>query len=120
LRPYAQKADREGNVLMWGIVGAQKEIVMAARRAIATVEEVVDRLDAPPNSVVLPAWIWSAVCPASGGAFPSYALGYYGRDNAFYKQWDSISRDRETFLQWIRKHIQGTKNFDQFRQSLYA
>src|SRR5271168_5049150 len=78
---HAQQADRKGNVLLWGIVGVQKEVVMAARRAIVTVEEIVDRLAARPNSVVLPAWVVSAVCEVRGGAFPSYALGYYHRDN---------------------------------------
>src|ERR1700719_3873109 len=46
---HAQKADRKGNVLIWGIVGVQKEIVLAARRSIVTVEEIVDRPDPPPH-----------------------------------------------------------------------
>ena len=115
---HAQKADRQGNVLMWGVVGVQKEAVLAARRAIVTVEEVVDRLNAPPNSVVLPHWVLSAVCQVKGGAFPSYAQGYYSRNNAFYKQWDPIARERDTFNAWIERHIMGTKDFDEFRRSL--
>jgi glutaconate CoA-transferase subunit A len=115
---HAQKADRQGNVLMWGVVGVQKEAVLAARRAIVTVEEVVDRLNAPPNSVVLPHWVVSAVCQVKGGAFPSYAQGYYSRNNAFYKQWDPIARERDTFNAWIERHIMGTKDFDEFRRSL--
>ncbi len=94
---HAQKADRRGNVLLWGVVGVQKEAVLAARRAIVTVEEIVDRLDAPPNAVVLPSWVVGAVSEVKGGAFPSYAQGYYSRNNAFYKQWDQISREREGF-----------------------
>ena len=115
---HAQKADKKGNVLLWGIVGAQKEAIMAADRAIVTVEEIVDKLDAPPNSVILPAWILSAVAPVKHGAFPSYTHGYYPRSNAFYKQWDGISKDRETFLAWIDKHIMKTKDFDEFRALL--
>jgi len=111
---HAQKADRQGNVLMWGIVGAQKEAIMAAERAIVTVEEVVDKLDAPPNSVILPGWILSAVSHVPRGAFPSYAHGYYKRNNAFYKKWDAVSKDRDSFLAWIDKHIMQTKNFDEF------
>ena len=114
---HAQKADHQGNVLMWGIVGAQKEAVLAARRAIVTVEEIVDKLDAPSNSVILPAWVLSAVCEVKGGAFPSYAHGYYPRNNAFYKQWDGISKERETFLAWIEKHILGTEDFAGFMRS---
>jgi glutaconate CoA-transferase subunit A len=103
---HAQRADRAGNVLIEGIVGAQKEVVLASRRAIVTVEEVVDELRAPSvNSIVLPHWTITAVLEAPGGARPSYAHGYYGRDNAFYSAWDAISRDRETFLTWMREHV---------------
>jgi glutaconate CoA-transferase subunit A len=115
---HAQKADRAGNVLIWGIVGAQKEAIMAADRAIVTVEEIVDKLDAPPNAVILPAWILSAVVQVKHGAFPSYTHGYYPRNNAFYKQWDGISKDRDTFLAWMDKHIMNTKDFDEFLRSV--
>jgi glutaconate CoA-transferase subunit A len=115
---HAQKADRKGNVLMWGVVGVQKEAVLAAKRAIVTVEEIVDDLHAPPNSVVLPSWVLTAVCEVKGGAFPSYAQGYYQRDNAFYKAWDVIARERETFKTWIDRHVLGTKDFAEYKRSL--
>jgi glutaconate CoA-transferase, subunit A len=103
---HAQRADRDGNVMIEGIVGVQKEAVLAARRSIVTVEEVVDDLAAPsPNSVILPAWALDAVAVAPGGAAPSYAHGYYDRDNSFYQEWDAISRDRDRFLRWIQKHV---------------
>jgi glutaconate CoA-transferase, subunit A len=115
---HAQKADRRGNVWLWGVLGVQKEVVLAAKRAIVTVEEIVDELDAPMNSVILPHWVLTAVCEAPGGAFPSYALGYYPRDNAFYKQWDAISKDRATFLAWMERHVLGTRDVAGFRRSL--
>jgi glutaconate CoA-transferase subunit A len=115
---HAQKADREGNVLLWGVTGVQKEAVLAARRAIVTVEEIVDDLKAPMNAVVLPKWTVSAVCEVKGGAFPSYALGYYQRNNAFYKQWDAVARDRESFTAWIDTHVRGTKDFAEFKRSI--
>jgi glutaconate CoA-transferase subunit A len=115
---HAQKADRQGNVLLWGVVGVQKEAVLAASRAIVTVEEIVDRLDATPNAVVLPSWVVNAVCEVKGGAFPSYAQGYYSRDNAFYKKWDRVSRDRGGFQAWIERHVIGTSTFEQFRRSI--
>jgi glutaconate CoA-transferase, subunit A len=94
---HGQQADRRGNVLLWGIVGVQKEAVVAARRALVTVEEVVDRLVPRPHSVVLPSWVVTAVAPVPGGSHPSYAAGYSARDNVFYQAWDPISRDREVF-----------------------
>jgi len=115
---HAQKADRKGNVLMWGVVGVQKEAVMAARRSVVTVEEIVDDLNAPPNSVVLPSWVVGAVCPVKGGAFPSYAQGYYQRNNAFYKAWDTIARERESFQAWMERHVMGTATFEDFQRSL--
>jgi glutaconate CoA-transferase subunit A len=117
---HAQKADKHGNVLMWGVVGVQKEAVMAAKRSIVTVEEIVDELHAPPNAVVLPYWVVSAVCEVKGGAFPSYAQGYYPRNNAFYKAWDNIAKDRDSFTAWIDRHVRGTKDFAGFKASLEA
>ena len=103
---HAQKADRAGNVLIEGITGVQKEAVLAARRAIVTVEEIVDDLAlGSPNSVVLPGWTVSAVVAAPRGAHPSYAHGYYPRDNAYYKGWEAVSRDRNTFLAWMKEHV---------------
>jgi glutaconate CoA-transferase subunit A len=96
----------------------QKEAVLAARRAIVTVEEIVDSLDAPPNAIVLPSWVVGAVCEVKGGAFPSYAQGYYSRNNAFYKQWDQVSREREGFQAWMERHVLGTKDFEGFRKSI--
>jgi glutaconate CoA-transferase subunit A len=115
---HAQKADRKGNVLLWGILGVQKEAVLAAKKAIVTVEEIVDDLSAWPNACILPGWTLSAVCSVPGGAFPSYAHGYYDRDNRFYQAWDAISRERDSFQPWIKAHILNTDNFEGFRRVL--
>ena len=115
---HAQKADCQGNVLLWGIVGVQKEIALAATRCIVTVEEIVDKLEAPPNACVLPAWTIDAICEVPGGAFPSYAHGYYERDNAAYLAWDAVSKSREQFTAWMDQHVLGTENFAEFRHQL--
>ena len=117
---HAQRADRRGNVHLWGIVGVQKEVVLASQRVIVTVEEIVDELDAAPNEVILPFWTIDAVCHVPGGARPSYADGYYQRSNAFYQLWDDIARDRETFQAWIERHIRGTDDFAAYERSLPA
>lgn len=115
---HAQKADRRGNVLLWGILGVQKEAVLAAKRSIITVEEIVDDLEAPTNSCVLPTWALSAVCPVPGGAYPSYAQGYSERDNKFYKDWDPIARTRDVFQAWMKRHVLDTVDFADFRRVL--
>ncbi|MBV9792677.1 MAG: CoA transferase subunit A [Actinobacteria bacterium] len=104
---HAQRADTSGNVQLWGITGIQKEAVLAARRSVVTVEEIVPALDPRPDAVVLPAWTVSYVAAAPGGSRPSYALGYYDRDNDAYQAWDQISRDRERFGQWLDTEIFG-------------
>lgn len=105
---HAQRADRRGNVQLWGITGVQKEAVLAARRSIVTVEEVVDTLDPRPGAIVLPTWVIGAVAEAPLGAYPSYAQDYYDRDNDYYQAWDAISRDRDTFTAWLDEHVYAT------------
>lgn len=115
---HAQQADARGNVAMWNISGIQKEAVLSAKRAIVTVEEVVDELTPHPFQVVLPAVAVDGVCVVPSGAHPSYADGYYDRDNVFYEMWDGISRDREGFGAWMEEHILGTKDFDSYKRSV--
>ena len=104
---HAQRADRTGNVQLWGITGVQKEAVLASARSVVTVEEIVDELDPRPGAVVLPGWTVTFVAQAQGGAHPSYALGYSVRDNDYYVAWDAIARDRETFTRWLDEQIYG-------------
>ncbi|MGP4017021.1 CoA transferase subunit A [Saccharopolyspora sp. 5N708] len=104
---HAQQADRAGNVQMWGITGVQKETVLASARSLVTVEEIVDELTPRPGAVVLPQWVVTAVAEVPGGARPSYAQGYYERDNGYYQQWDPIGRDREKFENWLQTDVMG-------------
>jgi glutaconate CoA-transferase, subunit A len=118
---HALRADRDGHVLLEGIVGVQKQAVLAAKRSIVTVEEIVD--DFGPrcaNAVILPSWTVTAIAVAPGGAHPSYAHGYYKRDNAYYRKWDAISRDRDGFLAWMKANVldQGPEVFAEQRSRL--
>jgi glutaconate CoA-transferase subunit A len=102
---HAQRADRHGNVQVWGITGVHKEAVLAARRSLVTVEEIVDELAPRPGAMVLPTWAVTWVAEAPDGARPSYAQGYSERDNAAYQAWDAISKDRESFERWVNEHV---------------
>jgi glutaconate CoA-transferase subunit A len=115
---HAQQADHRGNVAIWGITGIQKEAVLSARRSIVTVEEVVDEFEPHPHQVVLPSVAVDAIAVVPGGAHPSYAHDYYPRDNAFYEAWDPISRDRETFQEWMERHVLGTEDFGEYLESI--
>ena len=115
---HAQRADRRGNVAIDGIVGAQREIALAAERLVVTVETIVEELPPAMNAVVLPHWIVTAVAHVPGGAYPSYAQGCYARDNAFYTAWDAIARDRNAFLAWMDRHVLGTQDHTGFLASL--
>jgi glutaconate CoA-transferase subunit A len=102
---HAQEADRHGNVQLWGIPGVQKEAVLAARRSLVTVERIVDTLELRPGGIVIPGWAIDLVAEAPGGSRPSYSLGIVERDNAFYREWDRISRDRDEFTAWMDAHV---------------
>jgi len=117
---HAQAADRRGNVLIRGIVGAQKEAALAAATLLVTVEQVVESLDAPMNAIVLPHFCVSGIACVPGGAWPSYAHGHYARDNAFYQAWDAIARDRAAFTAWIDAHVLRTRTHADFLTSLAA
>ena len=116
---HAQRADREGNVAIHGIVGAAREAALAAKTLLVTVEEIVDALPPAMNGIVLPYWVVAAVVTCPGGAYPSYAQGHYARDNAFYQHWDEIARDRQRFLAWIDRHVLGTSDHRGFLDSLH-
>lgn len=105
---HAQQADRRGNVQLWGIPGVQKEAVLAADRALVTVEEIVDEIELKPGGIVIPGWAVDAISHVPNGAQPSYTDGYTTRDNAFYREWDVISRDRESFSQWLGTELTNT------------
>jgi glutaconate CoA-transferase subunit A len=117
---HAQRADRKGNVAISGIVGAQREAALAAKALIVTVEEIVEELPPAMNGIVLPHWVVSAIAHCPGGAYPSYALGCYPRDNDFYRRWDAIARDRDRFRAWMQQHVLGSDDHAAFLLSLGA
>ncbi|MEE1656552.1 CoA-transferase [Microvirga sp. CF3062] len=103
---HAQKANQRGDVLVEGIIGVQKEAVLASKRSVVTVEEIVEDFDdLHPNLCVLPHWTVSSIAHVPGGAHPSYTHGYYDRDNAAYLEWDKISADRDLFTAWMKENV---------------
>ena len=106
---HAQRADRQGNTQLWGLLGVQKEVAFAARRVIIVVEEIVEEavIRADPNRTLIPGLVVDAVVQAPYGAHPSYVQGYYDRDNAFYVQWDALSRDPQQVQDWLEEWVYG-------------
>lgn len=103
---HALKADRAGNVLLEGILGVQKEAVLASKRSLVTVEEIVEDFgERNLNACILPSWTIGMIAHVPGGAYPSYVQGYYKRNNAFYIEWDKIARERDTFLAWMKANV---------------
>ncbi|MGZ6296291.1 MAG: CoA transferase subunit A [Candidatus Limnocylindrales bacterium] len=107
---HAQRADAQGDTQVWGLLGCQKEAAFAARRVIVVVEELVDEavVRADPNRTIVPGLIVYAVVVEPFGAHPSYAQGYYDRDNRFYLEWDAISRDATALQAWLDEWVFGT------------
>jgi glutaconate CoA-transferase subunit A len=109
---HAQRADAAGDTQVWGLLGCQKEAAFAADRVIVVVEELVDEavIRADPNRTILPGLVVDAVVVEPFGAHPSYAQGYYDRDNAFYLEWDRISREEESLQAWLKEWVHGVAN----------
>lgn len=108
---HAQRADRSGNIQSWGILGPQQEAAFASRKTIVVVEEIVDDdvIRSDPNRTIIPSFVVDAVVECSYGAHPSFAQGYYDRDNDFYRSWSAISKNPEKLEQWIQEWIHDTK-----------
>ena len=106
---HAQRADENGNTQIWGLLGVQKEAAFAAKRVIVTVEELVSEqvIRADPNRTVIPGLIVDAVVVEPFGAHPSYAQGYYDRDNQFYVEWDTISREAPSLDKYLQEWVYG-------------
>jgi glutaconate CoA-transferase subunit A len=104
---HAQRADTHGNTHIWGLVGVQKEVAFASKKVVVVVEEIVDEsvIRHDPNRTLIPGLIVDAVVHAPFGAHPSYVQGYYDRDNAFYLDWDRVSRDRELTEEWLEEWV---------------
>jgi glutaconate CoA-transferase subunit A len=106
---HAQRADENGNTQIWGLLGVQKEAAFAATRVIVTVEELVteEAIRADPNRTVIPGLIVNAVVVEPFGAHPSYAQGYYDRDNQFYVEWDTIARAAASLESYLEEWVYG-------------
>jgi len=104
---HAQRADADGNTHLWGLVGVQKEVAFAAEKVIVVVEEIVspEVIRSDPNRTLVPGLVVDAVVVEPFGAHPSYVQGYYDRDNAFYLEWDNVSRDPDATARWIEEWI---------------
>lgn len=119
---HAQRADVSGNTHLWGLIGSQKEVAFAARRRIVVVEEIVDEsvIRSDPNRTIIPGLIVDAVVHEPFGAHPSYAQGYYDRDNQFYLEWDRISRAHEQVVVWLEEWVYGVPDRAAYLEKLGA
>jgi glutaconate CoA-transferase subunit A len=117
---HVQRADANGNSHLWGILGEQKEVAFASRRLIVTAEEIVDEsvIRSDPNRTLIPGFIVSAVCHVPHCAHPSYAQGYYDRDNDFYLAWDKISESAEAIKSWLDEWVFGVRDREQYWSKL--
>ncbi|MFJ9885671.1 CoA transferase subunit A [Streptomyces sp. NPDC091287] len=113
---HAQRADRRGNTQVWGLTGVQAEAVYAAEKAVVVVEELVadEVVRSDPNRTLIPAHAVDAVVVCPRGAHPSFAQGYYDRDNAFYRSWSAISKDPARLREWLEEWVYGTADHAEY------
>ena len=119
---HAQRADSAGNTQMWGLLGVQKEAAFAARRVIVVVEEIVDEavIRSDPNRTAIPGLVVHAVVRQPYGAHPSYAQGYYDRDNQVYLEWDRLSQDETATRAWLDEWVYGVADRPAYLAKLEA
>jgi len=117
---HAQRADAAGDTQVWGLLGSQKEAAFAAKRVIVVVEELVDEsvIRADPNRTIIPGTIVDAVAEVPFGAHPSFAQGYYDRDNTFYVEWDAVSRDAAATAAWLDRYVHGVADHAEYLAAL--
>ena len=117
---HVQRADENGNAHLWGIIGEQKEAAFAAKKVILTAEEIVDEavIRSDPNRTMIPGIVVNAVCHVPFACHPSYAQGYYDRDNEFYLAWDKVSESVETVKAWLDEWVHGVKDREEYWQKL--
>jgi glutaconate CoA-transferase subunit A len=115
---HAQRADAAGDTQIWGLMGCQKEVAFAAHKVIVVVEEVVDEavIRRDPNRTVIPSAVVDAVVEEPFGCHPSFAQGYYDRDNRFYLEWDRIAKEQETLDAWLDEWVHGLANHREYVQ----
>ncbi len=119
---HAQRATQHGDTQIWGLLGCQKEAAFAAERVIVVCEEVVsgETVRADPNRTVIPGIVVDAVVQEPFGCHPSYAQGYYDRDNAFYLEWEAISKDPETLDGWLKEWVYGLETHAEYVEKMGA
>jgi glutaconate CoA-transferase subunit A len=119
---HAQRADRTGNTQLWGLVGVQKEVAFAAEKVVVVAEEIVSEevIRSDPNRTLIPELIVDAVVHEPYGAHPSYAQGYYDRDNEFYLFWDRLSRDQDETEGWLEEWVHGVADRAEYLNKLGA
>ncbi len=117
---HCQRADAEGNAQIWGLLGCQKEAAFAADRVIVVCEELVDPdvIRRDPNRTAVPGVIVDAVVVEPRGCHPSYAQGYYDRDNRFYLDWDAVARDASTLESWLAEWVYGLSSHAEYVEKL--
>jgi glutaconate CoA-transferase subunit A len=113
---HAQRADAGGDTQIWGLMGCQKEVAFAARKVIVVVEEVVDEavIRRDPNRTVIPGAVVDAVVEEPFACHPSFAQGYYDRDNRFYLEWDRIAKEPEMLEAWLDEWVHGLSNHREY------
>jgi glutaconate CoA-transferase subunit A len=117
---HAQRADPGGDTQVWGLLGCQREAAFAARRVIVVVEELVEEavVRADPNRTLIPGLKVDAVVVCPGGAHPSFAQGYYDRDNRFYLEWEAISRDPKALEAWLDGWVRASTDHAEYLAKL--
>ncbi len=117
---HVQRASADGSAQVWGLLGVQKEAAFAAKRVIVVAEQIVDEsvVRADPNRTLLPGFVVDAVVHEPWGCHPSYAQGYYDRDNDYYVGWGEIAGERATLERWLDEWVHGLSGRAEYAEKM--
>ena len=113
---HVQRSDVLGNSQVWGVLGVQKEAAFASEKLVIVAEEIVDEqlIRSDPNRTLIPGFLVDAVVHEPWGCHPSFAQGYYDRDNDFYVAWRDICKDIEAFERYMDEWVYGVANRSEY------
>jgi glutaconate CoA-transferase subunit A len=117
-----QRADRFGNCHFWGSSGVAKEAALASGRVIVLADEIVepDVIASDPGRVLVPGFRVAAVCHVPAAVHPSPLTGAWRRDNEFFHEYHTASREPDGFRAWLDEWVIGTGDHDGYRAKLGA
>jgi len=104
---HAARADKHGNVQLFGTTSVVEEQARAAKTVIVTVEEIVDtdEIREQPSQTIIPGLMVDMIVHIPYGAHPTGMYGYYEHDSEHLAEYYRASRSPEDTARWLDRWV---------------